>query len=379
LLLLTGVRTGELRQATPDQFDVERGLWIVPPEAVKQIQLDMRRKRQSLSDIPPYVVPLPIQALEIVKFMLGQVRPGQRYLFHHRTNRQLKISENTLNGSLKRMGFQDLLTGHGIRGTISTGLNEMGYPKGWIEAQLSHADPNKVSAAYNHAEYIEQRRAMMQDWADRLDMLEQGMIENALVPLSLGRTEPLVSGFAAKIAPREPQRREPVQNAPFTEPAQPIQVFKPTQPAQPSAPSGNNRLSALDAPKPPVSEEQRRRFEQLDTFDLPHNLPVATFAKMAGKSLRTLNYQIATGHYLALGLGNRGKRIPDWHLDPQKHSLIEAVLKLMKGADHWQIYHALSCPDPKLNNVSPLELAASGDLPTVVMAVCQSLREQAVP
>ena len=57
LLLLTGVRTGELRQATPDQFDLDRGLWIIPPDVVKQLQLDMRKKRQQPKDIPPYIVP----------------------------------------------------------------------------------------------------------------------------------------------------------------------------------------------------------------------------------------------------------------------------------------------------------------------------------
>ncbi|WP_407682542.1 MULTISPECIES: tyrosine-type recombinase/integrase [Pseudomonas] len=64
------------------------------------------------------------------------------------------------------MGFADRLTGHGVRATISTALNEIGYPKIWIDTQLSHADPDKVSSAYNHAEYIEQRRTMMQDWAN---------------------------------------------------------------------------------------------------------------------------------------------------------------------------------------------------------------------
>src|SRR3546814_20720061 len=82
-----------------------------------------------------------------------------------------RISENTLNGALKRMGYQERLTGHGIRGTMSTALNEIGYPKVWVDAQLSHVDPNKVSATYNHAEYVEQRRRMMQDWADRLDQI----------------------------------------------------------------------------------------------------------------------------------------------------------------------------------------------------------------
>ena len=83
------------------------------------------------------------------------------------------------------MGYEDQLTGHGIRATISTALNELGYPKKWVDAQLSHADPDKISATYNHAEYVEQRRRMMQDWADRLDLFEQNMVEAASMPLTI--------------------------------------------------------------------------------------------------------------------------------------------------------------------------------------------------
>src|SRR3546814_798393 len=118
LLMLTGVRTGELRLATPDQFDLERGLWIIPPEVVKQLQLDMRKKGKRPQDIPPYIVPLSLQAIEIVQYLLERVKPAQHYLLTHRSDLTKRISENTLNGALKRMGYKDLLTGHGIRGTI---------------------------------------------------------------------------------------------------------------------------------------------------------------------------------------------------------------------------------------------------------------------
>jgi integrase len=64
---------------------------------------------------------------------------------------------------LRHLGYAHRLTGHGLRGTLSTALNEIGYPQAWIEAQLSHADPNQVRGDYNHAEYVEQRRRMMQD------------------------------------------------------------------------------------------------------------------------------------------------------------------------------------------------------------------------
>lgn len=80
LLLLTGVRTGELRQATPDQFDLDQGVWVIPPEVVKQLQLDMRKKRQLPRDIPHYIVPLSVQAMEIVRHLLEEFKPAQRYL-----------------------------------------------------------------------------------------------------------------------------------------------------------------------------------------------------------------------------------------------------------------------------------------------------------
>lgn len=185
LLLLTGVRTGELRQAVPEQFDLERGLWIIPPVIVKQLQVRLRREGKS---IPPYIVPLSQQAISIVRELIDEYarRPAQHYLLAHRNRLKERISENTLNGALHRMGYAERLTGHGIRATISTALNELGYPKEWIEVQLSHADPNKIRAAYNHADYVEQRRMMMQDWADRLDDAERGrLVTQPVLPLAV--------------------------------------------------------------------------------------------------------------------------------------------------------------------------------------------------
>lgn len=141
LLFLTGVRTGELRLATPDQFDLDRGLWIIPPQIVKQLQDEMRKAGKRPQDVPPYIVPLSVQAIEIVRYLLGVMRPAQVHLLTHRSELKKRISENTLNAALKRMGYKDQLTGHGIRGTISTALNEIGYPKIWVDAQLSHSDP----------------------------------------------------------------------------------------------------------------------------------------------------------------------------------------------------------------------------------------------
>jgi integrase len=86
-------------------------------------------------------VPLSRQAILIIQHLLSEMRPAQRYLLAHRDDLKERISENTLNGALKRMGYQDILTGHGIRATISTALNELGYEKKWVDAQLHTQTP----------------------------------------------------------------------------------------------------------------------------------------------------------------------------------------------------------------------------------------------
>ena len=369
LLLFTGVRTGELRLATPDQFDLDRGLWIIPPEVVKQLQVDMRRKRQLPKDIPPYIVPLSVQAIEIVRHLLEQLKPAQHYLFRHDSELKKRMSENTLNGALKRMGYRDLLTGHGIRGTMSTALNEIGYPKVWVDAQLSHVDPNKVSATYNHAEYVEQRRRMMQDWADRLDLFEQNMVEAASMPLTIHlEGVPVLSDEEAASVPPKPA----AASAPL------LIVTRPGD-AMPLVSAETHRLPAVPLPRSvmeePLSDIQRQRMELVDVFEAPHNLPVAEYAKMAGKSRRWISYEIKAGNLLALNLGNRGQRVPDWHLDPVKHALIQAVLKLTRGADPWQIYNALLQPRAKLRGGSALESVSATNLDKIIMAVSTTVKE----
>src|SRR3546814_1793619 len=83
------------------------------------------------------------------------------------------MSENTVNAALRRMGFdKDTMTGHGFRAMASTRLNEMGWAPDVIERQLAHAERHKVRAAYNRAQYMAERRKMMQAWADYLDQLK---------------------------------------------------------------------------------------------------------------------------------------------------------------------------------------------------------------
>ncbi|MCS3839436.1 integrase [Pseudomonas sp. JAI111] len=169
ILLLTGVRTGEIRHATAAQFDLDAALWTIPPEGVKQLRKMIRTKEGG--EIPPYLVPLSRQAVEEVR-KVHQLTGGYKLLIAGRNDPSKPISDGTVNSALKRMGYEGKLTGHGIRATISTALNEMGYNEDWIEAQLSHASGSKVRRTYNHAEFVEQRRGMMQDWADYLDALE---------------------------------------------------------------------------------------------------------------------------------------------------------------------------------------------------------------
>lgn len=162
LLMLTGVRTIEMRTATFDQFDFDEALWTIPPGVVKQLQ---KRVRTKSGEIPPYLVPLSRQAMEEAK-RVHQLTGRYQLLIAGRNDPRQPISDGTVNSALKRMGYQGRLTGHGLRATLSTALNEMGYNEKWIDAQLSH-----IGDAYNHAEFVEQRRGMMQDWADYLDGL----------------------------------------------------------------------------------------------------------------------------------------------------------------------------------------------------------------
>ena len=367
LLLLTGVRTGELRQAMPDQFDLDRGLWIIPPDAVKQLQVGMRKKRQRAKDIPPYIVPLSVQAMQIVRHLLDAFKPAQRYLFRHDVEPKKRMSEGTLNSALKRLGYRDLLTGHGIRATMSTALNEIGYPKVWVDAQLSHVDPNTVSATYNHAAYVEQRRRMMQDWADRLDLFEQNQVEPASMPLTVHlEGVPLLTDEEAASAPSRPTA------APLLVVARPADAISPVSAATHRLPAVTSLRSVMEHP---LSDIQRERMELVDVFEAPHNLPVAEYAKMAGKSRRWISYEIKAGNLLALNLGNRGQRVPDWHLDPLKHELIQAILKLSRGADPWQIYHALLQPRAMLRGRSALDSVTATNLDRLIMAVSATVKE----
>ncbi|MGR0064268.1 tyrosine-type recombinase/integrase [Bordetella bronchiseptica] len=373
LLLLTGVRTGELRRAEPSQFRLDQGLWVIPPANVKQWQIELRRGSRRVQDIPAYIVPLSAQAIEIVQYLLERVKPAQRYLLPQRSDLKKRISENTLNGALKKMGYQNRLTGHGIRATLSTALNEIGYPRVWVEAQLSHVDPSKVSAAYNHAAYVEPRRQMMQDWADRLDLLEQGYVEQATVPLQIRAGSAVAEG-----SPRSVHR-------PMTEfAAGSVASTAPTliAMAPENAPAGVSthfhRLSAVpEARKTPETTVdtpiQRNRKERLEAYEAPHNLSIPAFAKLAGKSRDQINREIASGQLLAVSFGNRGRHVPDWQLDPVRRQLIQSVRQRAPEFEAWDVYWAMLQPCVCLNERLAADGLAEEDRQSVEEEVLRSL------
>ncbi|HBS5777938.1 TPA: tyrosine-type recombinase/integrase [Klebsiella pneumoniae] len=157
LLILTGVRTGELRGAFWSEFDLEKAVWEIPAERMK-----MKR---------PHLVPLSTQALEIVQQL--KVISGQYPLvFPGRNDPRKTMSEASINQVFKRIGYTGKVTGHGFRHTMSTILHEEGFNTAWIETQLAHVDKNAIRGTYNHALYLEGRKEMMQWYGDYVDSCE---------------------------------------------------------------------------------------------------------------------------------------------------------------------------------------------------------------
>lgn len=158
LLLLTGVRTIELRAAEWAEFDLDKGLWEVPKSRMK-----MRR---------PHLVPLSEQVL-VLLHQLQEITGRFKLVFPGRNDSTKPMSEASINQVIKRIGYHGRATGHGFRHTMSTILHEQGYNTAWIETQLAHVDKNSIRGTYNHAQYLDGRREMLQWYADYMDSLER--------------------------------------------------------------------------------------------------------------------------------------------------------------------------------------------------------------
>ena len=158
MILWTGSRTGEIRGATPDEFDLDAGEWRIRAERMKKRRM--------------HVVPLPRQAVALLRELL-LLNAESRYMFPSPMHQSM-ASENIVLQAIKKMGYGGQTTGHGLRAAVSTGLEEMGYPIEIIKTQLSHAKENLTDAAYLRGVHLERRTEMMQVWADNLDALVSG-------------------------------------------------------------------------------------------------------------------------------------------------------------------------------------------------------------
>jgi integrase len=163
LIILTFVRTGELRVARWSEFENLQGaepLWRVPAERMK-----MRRE---------HVVPLAPQVVALLCALRGLPGSDTSPFLFPSPSREGCMSYNTMLYALYRMGYHSRATVHGFRAMVSTALNEMGFPPDVIERQLAHQERNAARAAYNRAEYLGERRTMMKYWADCVDVLREG-------------------------------------------------------------------------------------------------------------------------------------------------------------------------------------------------------------
>lgn len=165
LLLL---RPGELRQMEWGWVDLGEGMLTVPGSVMKRTKADK-------ADGPPHLVPLARQAVALLTDLQPLTGEGT-YVFPALTTKQRCMSENTVRSALRRLGYaNDEMTAHGFRATARTMLAErLNVATEVIEAQLAHAPTDTLGRAYNRTQYLEQRRTMMQTWADYLDRLRKG-------------------------------------------------------------------------------------------------------------------------------------------------------------------------------------------------------------
>lgn len=157
LLMLTFVRTKELLEAKWNEFDLENAQWIVPAERMKMGN--------------EHIVPLSRQAIEILKPLKEQNEKWE-WVFPGHHSRKKHMSNNTVLKGLERMGFKGRMTGHGFRALAMTTIKEkLNYRHEVIDRQLAHAPKSMVQRAYDRAQFLDERKQMMQDWADYLDEL----------------------------------------------------------------------------------------------------------------------------------------------------------------------------------------------------------------
>lgn len=154
------LRPGELRHAEWSEIDFDAAEWRIPAEKMKMRAV--------------HIVPLSEQVLEILEELQPLTGRG-KHVFPSIRNPSRPMSENTVNATLRRLGYaSDEICAHGFRAMASTLLHEQGWNSDVIERQLAHKEGNAIKGAYNHARHLPERKEMMQAWANYLDALRDG-------------------------------------------------------------------------------------------------------------------------------------------------------------------------------------------------------------
>lgn len=175
LLVLLFLRPGELRAAQWQEIDLDAAVWTIPAER------DRSRGMVGMKMKEAHTVPLPHQAVAIFRQLQAYSGSGE-LVFPNRNDPRRPVSDGTLNSALRALGYSgEQVSGHGFRATAASALAEMGFRKEVIDRQLSHRERNQVLAAYvHHAEYLSERKAMLQQWADYLESLES---DEKIIPI----------------------------------------------------------------------------------------------------------------------------------------------------------------------------------------------------
>ena len=157
--LHTMVRPMESAGTRWEEINFDDNTWTIPPER-------MKKKRE-------HNVPLSPQALALLEVM-RPISGHREYVFTSQRDPLRHANQGSPNVALKRMGFKDMLTAHGMRALASTTLNEEAFDYDIIEMALAHIDPNETRRSYNHAKYLPRRRIMMDWWSNRIDEAATG-------------------------------------------------------------------------------------------------------------------------------------------------------------------------------------------------------------
>ncbi len=168
LMMLTFLRTSELIETPWSEIDLEKGEWVIPWQRMKMGKRKMNPRKDN------HVVPLCTQALELLKELYSLTGRNQ-WVFPNQRDPQKPMSNGAILMALKRMGYKNKMTGHGFRALAMTTLKErLHYRHEVVDRQLAHAQRNEIDSAYDRAKFLDERKKMMQEWADYLDAVEAG-------------------------------------------------------------------------------------------------------------------------------------------------------------------------------------------------------------